>query len=106
MEVLAKKISKKSLFKILFMGSLFGMGTFTVLCGIAAFFGAETVNWNGEVRTGLEGLLYGILMAPFMAILFSCVMWCFLAFGLWVYSFFGTLNIAYTESEISAEKNV
>jgi hypothetical protein len=106
MEVIVKKISKKSLFRLLFIGFIFGIGTFSILCGVAALFGAETVKWNGVARTGLEGLVYGVLMAPFLAVIFSCVMWCFLAFGLWIFSLFGTLNIAYTEVSPSEQENV
>ncbi len=95
MEVIAKKISKKSLFKLLFIGFTVGLTIFSLLCGIAAIFGAETVQWNGIYRTGVEGLLYSIFMGPVLGIVFSCVIWLFLVPGLWIYSFFQPLKVSF-----------
>ncbi len=94
-EVIAKKISKKSLFKLLFIGFTVGLTIFSLLCGIAAIFGAETVQWNGVYRTGFEGLLYSIFMGPVLGIVFSCVIWLFLVPGLWIYSFFQPLKVSF-----------
>ena len=54
MEITAKKISKKSLFKLLAIGFTFGVSIFAILCGIAALFGAETVEWSGVEYIVLE----------------------------------------------------
>lgn len=94
-EVIAKKISKKSLFKILFIGFTTGLTIFSILCGVAAVFGAETIQWNGIYRTGVEGLLYSIFMGPVLGIVFSCVIWLFLVPGLWIYSFFQPLKVSF-----------
>lgn len=94
-EVIAKKISKKSLFKILMIGFTVGLTVFSLLCGIAAMFGAETIQWNGVYRTGVEGLIYSIFMGPVLGIVFSCVIWLFLVPGLWIYSFFQPLKVAF-----------
>lgn len=95
MEVIAKKISKKSLFKILFIGFTTGLTIFSLLCGIAAIFGAETIQWNGIYRTGIEGLIYSIFMGPVLGIVFSCVIWLFIVPGLWIYSFFQPLKVSF-----------
>lgn len=97
MEIVAKKISKKSLFKLLFIGLTTGLSMFAILCGIAAFFGAETVQWNGVHRTGIEGLIYGFIMGPFLGLLFSCVMWLLITPGLWVYSFFRPIKVTFKD---------
>ena len=97
MEIVAKKISKKSLFKLLFIGLTTGLSMFAILCGIAAFFGAETVQWNGVHRTGIEGLIYGFIMGPFLGLLFSCVMWLQITPGLWVYSFFRPIKVTFKD---------
>lgn len=55
MEITAKKISKRSLFKILFIGLSLGFFTFFLVCGVASLFGAETVNWNETPVTGTSG---------------------------------------------------
>jgi|TARA_B110000114_G_C15045709_1_gene379052 hypothetical protein len=95
MEIVAKKISKKSLFKLLFIGLTAGLSVFAIICGIAAFFGAETIQWNGVQRTGVEGLLYGLIMGPFLGLLFACFMWLFITPGLWVYSFFRPIRVTF-----------
>ena len=106
MEVTAQKISKKSLFKLLFIGFFIGLGSFAIICGIAALFGAETVTWNDEVRTGIEGLLYGLLLAPTLAILFTVLTWLPLVFGLWVYSFIRPIKITFKDLKNQTEENV
>lgn len=99
MDVVAKKISKKSLFKILFIGLTSGLSFFTILCGIAALFGAETITWNGAHKTGFEGLLYSLFMGPLMGLIFACVMWIFITPGLWLYSFFRPLKVSFKGCE-------
>lgn len=94
-EVIAKKISKKSLFKLLLVGFTTGLTSFSLLCGIAAIFGAETIQWNGVYRTGIEGLVYSIFMGPVLGVVFACLIWLFLAPGLWFYSFFRPLKLSF-----------
>jgi len=94
-EVIAKKISKRSLFKLLLIGFTTGLTVFSLLCGIAAIFGAETIQWNGVYRTGIEGLFYSIFMGPVLGVFFSCVIWLFLVPGLWIYSFFQPLKVSF-----------
>jgi len=95
MEVVAKKISKKSLLKLLVVGFISVLTVFSLLCGIAAMFGAETIQWNGVYRTGIEGLLYSVFMGPILGVVFGCLVWLFLVPGLWIYSFFQPLNICF-----------
>ena len=99
MEIVAKKISKKSLFKLLFVGLTSGLSVFAILCGIAALFGAETIQWNGVHRTGIEGLLYGLIMGPFLGLLFACFMWLFITPGLWFYSFFRPIRVSFKDCQ-------
>jgi hypothetical protein len=106
MEIVAKKISKKSLFKLLFIGLTTGLSMFAIICGIAAFFGAETVQWNGIHRTGIEGLIYGFIMGPFLGFLFACVMWLLIAPGLWVYSFFRPIKVVFKDRQNEPAKVV
>ncbi|MDU0111735.1 hypothetical protein RT723_01655 [Psychrosphaera aquimarina] len=106
MEVTAKKISKSSLFKILVLGNCLGLFVLCILFGVAAFFGAETVQWNDEYKTGLDGLFYSILMGPIFGFFFACVMWVYSAFGLWVYSLFRPIKITFVEVDQSPEKVV
>ena len=95
MEVIAQKISKKSLFKLLTIGFTLGIGALCIVFGIFAFFGAETVEWNGTYKTGLEGLLYSFLIGPILGFFSACFIWCFTAFGLWVFSLFRPIKLSF-----------
>jgi len=97
MQIEAKKISKSSLFRLLALGLGSGFLVFFTLCGIASVFGAETVHWNGEIVTGVMGLVTALLMWPFFTFGFTLFIWLFSIFGLWVYSFFGTLKFEFRD---------
>ncbi|EPQ8317641.1 hypothetical protein ACUWOJ_004276, partial [Vibrio vulnificus] len=55
MEITVKKISKRSLFKMLFIGFSLSFFVFFLMCGIASIFGAETVKWEDTPVTGVSG---------------------------------------------------
>jgi hypothetical protein len=95
MEVIASKISKKSLFKLLFIGLSFGFLVFFLICGIAAIFGAETVKWENTPVTGFSGLLLALAMWPFFSFFFAGFIWIFSVFGLWIYSFIKPLKVVF-----------
>lgn len=95
MIIIAEKISKRSYFKLLFTSLFFGFFFFFLLCGIAAAFGAETVSWNGKLVTGINGLFTAILMWPFFSLFFSCFLWVFGSFGLWLYSLYKPLEVGF-----------
>lgn len=97
MEVVAKKISKKSLFKLLTIGFTVGISVFAILCGIAAFFGSESVEWNGVYKTGIEGFIYSLLIGPVLGFFSACFIWLFTVFGLWIYSFFRPIKITFKD---------
>ena len=104
MIVTADKISKGSYFNLLITSIFFGFFFFFLLCGIAAIYGAHTVSWNGKPVTGINGLFTAILMWPFFSLFFSCFLWVFGSFGLWLYSFYKPLTIRFkgkTESQLT-----
>lgn len=106
MEIVANKISKKSLFKLVFIGLTTSFTLFAIICGIAALFGAETVQWNGVHRTGIEGLMYGFILGPFLGLLFTCIMWLIITPGLWVYSFFREIKVTFKDGKENQEEVV
>ncbi|GFD90464.1 hypothetical protein KUL152_26900 [Tenacibaculum sp. KUL152] len=97
MEVVAKKISKKSLFKILFIGAFLGFAVFFIGCGIGAFFGLESVRWNNEPVFGVSGFLLALAMWPFFTFFLSLFIWLFCILGLWVYSFFKPIKVTFKQ---------
>lgn len=103
MQIEARKISKASLFRLIALGLGCGFLVFFTLCGIASIFGAETVRWNGESVTGIMGLIAAFLMWPVFSLLFTLFIWLVSIFGLWVYSFFGTLKFEFRDVVNKAE---
>ncbi len=104
MRLEVKKLSKATILKIYFIGIGVSAMTFTTLCGIAALFGAETVNWNGDQITGSAALIYGPLIGAMITIFATLLCTVLSIFGLWVYSFFKPLSLEFTE--LSQESNL
>ncbi len=98
MEITVKKISKRSLFKMLFIGFSLSFFVFFLMCGIASIFGAETVKWEETPVTGVSGLLLALAMWPIFSFFLALFMWCFVAFGLWIYSLAKPLKLVFKET--------
>ncbi len=98
MEITIKKISKRSLFKLLFIGFSLSFFVFFLICGIASIFGAETVKWEETPVTGITGLLLALAMWPIFSFCLTLFMWSFVAFGLWIYSLVKPLNLVFKET--------
>ncbi|EGU44309.1 hypothetical protein A3712_07990 [Vibrio sp. HI00D65] len=101
MEITVKKISKRSLFKMLFIGFSLSFFVFFLICGVASIFGAETVKWEQTPVTGLSGLLLALAMWPMFSLFLTLFMWCFAAFGLWIFSLVKPLKLVFKETTIS-----
>ena len=99
----ARKISKASLFKLMLTGASIGLFLLFLLCGIAAIYGYETISFNDKYITGLWGLIAALLMWPIFSLLFTCFGWAVITFGLWIYSFFRVLRVAFREVKGSGE---
>jgi len=95
MEISAKNISKKSLFKLLFQSIGFGLIAFCFLMGIFSFFGFETVAFNEQYYTGIKGLLVSLPLGLFMGLIFTCFMWLIGILGLWINSYFKGVTIVF-----------
>ena len=94
-----RKISKRSLLKLL----LIGIGTtslvFFTFIGVLAASGAGTVTFNGETYSGIQALSTAFLMWPFFAIAWSLIVWTMLVFGLWIYSKYKPIQIEFNDLE-------
>lgn len=100
MKIRAKKLTKKSLFKLILICSIVPFGLFFFLCGIASYFGSETVQWNGQTVTGMNGLLTALLIYPLFVFVFTVLSWVGAVMSLWVYSWFGKLKLELVRGEI------
>lgn len=100
MRIRARKLSKGSLFKLIFISTSVPFFLFFVLCGIASVFGAHTVRVNQSPVTGPTGLLAALAMYPIVTLLFSGFAWLTGAFGLWIYSKFRFLELELVDAEV------
>ena len=103
MNITAQKISKASFFKLNLIAFGIGFFFFFLICGVAAIFGAETVKWEGQPVTGINGLLLALAMWPFFTLFITAFLWVFGVFGLWVYSFFKPIKVRFKGSVTSEE---
>lgn len=94
-----KRIKAGSLFKLILIiiGSL--IIPFSILCGVAAFFGAHTVTINQEYATGLSGLIAALIMAPLVSVIFAAIISCFAYAAIRIIGRFKPLSISYVPTE-------
>lgn len=88
-----KGLSAGSIFKILFIGLLFSLGPLLIIAAICSYFGKHVITLNGIYVFGLKGLITGLVMAPTFPLLFACILFLFISFGIWIYTRFKNLNI-------------
>ena len=97
MEISAKNISKRSLFKLLFQSIGYGLIAFSFLMGIFSLFGFETVAWNDEYITGITGLIVSIPLGGVLGLFFTCFMWLIGILGLWINSYLKCVTIVFKD---------
>ena len=95
MIVTAEKISKASLFKLIFTWFSLGMFAFFLVCGTAAIFGAETVHFENQPITGIKGFIAAMIMWPIFSFFITAFFWLFGVLGLWFYSFYKPLTVRF-----------
>lgn len=95
MEVTAKSITAKSLFKILFNSVGIGMFLLCIAFGFFALFGFETFKYNGEPVTGVWGLIGSIVTGAILAVVMPCFLWLIGVVGIFANSFFGNVTIKF-----------
>ncbi|MDY0194826.1 MAG: hypothetical protein WC253_03930 [Sulfurovaceae bacterium] len=88
-----RKLSTGTIFKLIAIGNLCSIILFSLLMGIFAFFGMETVYWNNKQLVGLEGLIASPLIGLFISLISTVFSGILVSFGLWVFSKFRTIEI-------------
>jgi len=90
-----KRFSFGTIYKILAIASGFSMVPLSILMGLCAFFGAETIVWNGQHLTGMRGLVVSPLVGVVLSLIFTGFLGTLFACGLWLYSKFRPLEIEF-----------
>lgn len=76
------------LFRLLMVGFLFGSAPFALLLAILSIIGVVPVEINGKETYGIAGFIYFIITIPVFSLMWTCMVWLYLKFGLWIYSIF------------------
>jgi hypothetical protein len=95
MNVTFKKISKGSLFKLLAIGFFTGFFVIFTVFGVAALFGADTVNWNNVPVHGISGFLLSWVLWFLCSFFFTVFTWLISILGLWLFSFKQNLTLKF-----------
>ena len=83
-----KRVSFKTLFKLLFIGFSFTLVPFSIIFAILGFFGVADVTFNGQQIQTFADVVYFILSGMAVAVILSVFIWILLVIGLGVYSIF------------------
>lgn len=96
------RISKKSLFRLLLIGNLFGWMVFFLIAAIGSLFGLEaiTISLNGASVTGVPGFILVLITWPVFSLFWATFTWIFSALGLWIYSTRKSLTLELQEGEL------
>jgi len=82
------KLEAGALFKLVFLGTLFGLAPLSALASLLALFGFAPVSFAGVAYTGLGGFFMGLLMAPMVGLSLAGMAVFIVPFGWWVYGQF------------------
>ena len=94
-DVLIRRISAGTVFKLVGVGLLFSLLPFTILMGCTASLGLNSLTWNGQPLTGITALVASPFIGLFLVAIFTMFLGTAMAFGLWVYSLLGPFGISY-----------
>ena len=87
--------------RLYFIGSLFTLTPFAIVCGIAALFGADSIQVGGAYVHGWPALFASITLAPFLAFVFA-FFWLIMTWpGLWLLWKFRTTTISFYGNDAS-----
>ena len=96
--IILYRLKYLSVWKMSTVGLLLVLVPLTIFLSILAFFGINTIMWDGRFLYGVEALYTGLplgLALDFLIILFLSP---FLSLNLWIYLLFFPMKIIYSES--------
>lgn len=93
--ITARRLTAKSLFKLIFISGLIPSGLFFAGIGLSAAAGAQTLQMNGEYLTGPSALFIALLLWLPCLSLFTAILWLFAAPGLFIWSLFKPIQLEF-----------
>ena len=103
-DVSISRLSAGSVFKLVGIGLLCSLLPFTMLMGCTAYFGLNSLLWNGQPLTGATALFAAPFIGLFLVAVFTMFLGTAISFGLWVYSFVGPIEISFREPPEQPDK--
>jgi Na+-transporting methylmalonyl-CoA/oxaloacetate decarboxylase beta subunit len=91
--ITTKKLSTGSIFKLIAIGTICSIVPISIFMGVFALFGANSISWNEKPITGVAGLAASPFIGLFISLVFTALLGTLVAFGLWVFSRFRTIQI-------------
>ena len=82
-----------SVYKLFLIGLACSFIPLGFVFGAFAFFGANTVNWNGQPLHGFVGFVASPFIGAFITLLFTGFLGTACIFGLWLFSKFRLLSL-------------
>ena len=93
--ITARRLTAKSLFKLIFISGLIPSCLFFAGIGLSAAAGAQTLQLNGHYLTGPTALIAALLLWLPCLGLFSALLWLFAAPGLFLWSLFKPIHLEF-----------
>jgi hypothetical protein len=90
-----RRLSITTLLMMLATGYVLSLVPFCLCLGVLAQFGAATITWNGNALTGIGALVASPFIGLAIALVLTVLTGLFLAIGLWLFSRFRPLTLAY-----------
>lgn len=90
----------KSIFKLNFIGFFASLGPLLFINGLYDLVtGSESIiTVNGEKLIGISGFIGTLIFIPIVSLALAAMNWCFMAFGIWLYTRFKNLNLEFHET--------
>jgi hypothetical protein len=94
-KIVVRRLRGGSLFKLIFIGNFTFFLPFSLIAGILAMFGADSVTWNQQPVTGIPAFIVSLFGGLLTGLVLSALGWVAMFIGLWIYSRFKSIQLEY-----------
>jgi len=85
-DIQIRKLSFKSVFKLIAIGQYLAWIPFAILCALGTFAGLGSIQWNGQTLQGFNALLMSPVIGFIIATAVTLIVGTSTALGLWLWS--------------------
>lgn len=90
-----RQLSTGTIYKLVACGSVCALVPLFTVIGLLATLGVGTVQWNGQLLSGLKGLLLSPFIGLLVALMITALVGSLIAFGLWLLSMLRPVQLTY-----------